>query len=462
MAINYPTSLDNFTNPTSTDQVASVTVPHATQHANANDAIEALEAKVGADGSAVTTSHDYKLGEVISTDKAVGKTATQTLTNKTLTSPTITNKTSTGTDNGTETLVNKTLTSPTLTTPTIASFVNAGHNHQDAAGGGTLSESALALTDVTTNDVSTTKHGFVPKAPNNTSTYLRGDGTWSTISGVTKFGGTGADGALTITSGATNIDLGGAQVVIKNYSSISITGTASLTFTNPHANGTIVILKSQGNVTITSSTNPAIDVRGIGGNYGSAVFGNSNLFFTSNGGTSGTNNSNATGGTGGAAGVLFSKNALYYKNVLLCVGAGGGNGGGYDGSGFTGFGGGGGGGGASAINSGTAGSNGGNIGGGNTSTAVNGGRGGGALYIECAGSYSASSTINASGQNGSAATFSNGGGGAGGCIFILYNTLTSNTGTYTVAGGTGGAGSGAAGGNGGAGYTYVGLNTEFQ
>lgn len=87
MSTNYPTSLDTLTNPTSTDRVD--TVDHASQHANANDAIEALQAKVGADSSAVTTSHDYKLGEVTSTDKAVGKTATQTLTNKTLTSPTI-------------------------------------------------------------------------------------------------------------------------------------------------------------------------------------------------------------------------------------------------------------------------------------------------------------------------------------------------------------------------------------
>lgn len=85
MAINYPTSLDTFTNPQSTDTQA--VVPHATQHANANDAITALETKVGANSSAVTTSHDYKLSEV--TDKAVGKTATQTLTNKTLTSPQI-------------------------------------------------------------------------------------------------------------------------------------------------------------------------------------------------------------------------------------------------------------------------------------------------------------------------------------------------------------------------------------
>jgi len=59
--VNFPTSLDSLTNPTSGDLMNSVTVPHATQHANLNDAVEALEAKVGVDGSAVTTSLDYKV-----------------------------------------------------------------------------------------------------------------------------------------------------------------------------------------------------------------------------------------------------------------------------------------------------------------------------------------------------------------------------------------------------------------
>jgi hypothetical protein len=48
-----------LTNPQGTDSVAAV--PHAAQHANANDAIEALEAKVGANNSAVTTSLDYRV-----------------------------------------------------------------------------------------------------------------------------------------------------------------------------------------------------------------------------------------------------------------------------------------------------------------------------------------------------------------------------------------------------------------
>lgn len=91
MAINYPTSLDTFTNPTATDQVASVTVPHATQHANANDAIEALEAKVGANSSAVTTSHDYKLSGVTGSDKASSLAGAEILSNKTLTAPKLAN-----------------------------------------------------------------------------------------------------------------------------------------------------------------------------------------------------------------------------------------------------------------------------------------------------------------------------------------------------------------------------------
>lgn len=92
MSINYPNSIDTLSNPIGTDKVNNSVagLKHSVQHSNANDAIEALEAKVGVDGSAVTTSHDFKLSEIVGADKAVGKTATQTLTNKTLTAPTIT------------------------------------------------------------------------------------------------------------------------------------------------------------------------------------------------------------------------------------------------------------------------------------------------------------------------------------------------------------------------------------
>lgn len=64
MATNFPASLDSFTNPTSSDPTNSTSVPHAAQHANANDAIEALEAKVGVNSSAVATSLDYKVTDL--------------------------------------------------------------------------------------------------------------------------------------------------------------------------------------------------------------------------------------------------------------------------------------------------------------------------------------------------------------------------------------------------------------
>jgi len=65
MTTDFPTSLDTLTNPTTTDTLT--TVPHADQHANANDAIEALQAKVGVDGSAVATSLDKRVTDLEAT-----------------------------------------------------------------------------------------------------------------------------------------------------------------------------------------------------------------------------------------------------------------------------------------------------------------------------------------------------------------------------------------------------------
>jgi hypothetical protein len=59
MATNFPENLDSLINPQPTDSVAVVS--HSAQHTNANDAIEALQAKVGVNNSAVTTSLDYRV-----------------------------------------------------------------------------------------------------------------------------------------------------------------------------------------------------------------------------------------------------------------------------------------------------------------------------------------------------------------------------------------------------------------
>ena len=66
MATGFPTSLDALTNPISTDSLTSPS--HAGQHADANDAIEALQAKVGVTSSAVTTTLDYKVNKPLNSD----------------------------------------------------------------------------------------------------------------------------------------------------------------------------------------------------------------------------------------------------------------------------------------------------------------------------------------------------------------------------------------------------------
>ena len=60
MSTAFPTALDAFTNPTTTSKLGDVGVVHSEQHANANDAIEALEAKVGINNSTDPNSLDYK------------------------------------------------------------------------------------------------------------------------------------------------------------------------------------------------------------------------------------------------------------------------------------------------------------------------------------------------------------------------------------------------------------------
>jgi len=260
--------------------------------------------------------------------------------------------------------------------------------------------------------------GRVPK--------LEADGKLSRTHLRTPFGGTGADGVLAIT-GTTTIDLGGAKHYTLNYKSISITGSGKLVFTNAHENGAIVSIKSQGDV-IISSTQPAIDLSGIGG-AGGPVGGSS-------AGDAGVIGKNGIGildsaihyGGGGSlsqvAGLQITTNAQFYtkeewqlkrKSIFIYSGSGGGSG---------------------AVSSNTAGIVGGV-----------GGAGGGGLIIECAGALNFTGSISVSGANGLAGTNNTngqggggGGGGSAGSCVILYNTLTSSSGTISANGGNGGVG----------------------
>lgn len=260
------------------------------------------------------------------------------------------------------------------------------------------------------------------------------------------FGGNGSDGALSVTSGTTNIDASSAKVVVKNYSSISISSGATLGVTNPSSEGTILILKSQGNITIDGT----IELTSIGAAAGTDGFSvlDDNIHY----GGAGTAGGNGSGGVGGTGGLIYSNKKLYItadadklyrKFIDVACGAGGGNGG----AGFGGAAGG------------------------------AGGRGGGSMIIECGGAlnFTANGIINLNGGNGSVGTNSTGdtgaggggGGGTSGMGLILYNTLTANSGTINAKGGSAGdggtntspAGGGKYGGGGGAGggsWTYAG------
>jgi hypothetical protein len=75
------------------------------------------------------------------------------------------------------------LGNPTLSLPSapiIADFSNAPHSHADAIGGSQLTETALALTDNTTNNASTTQHGFLRKLSGTFTEFMAGDGVWRT------------------------------------------------------------------------------------------------------------------------------------------------------------------------------------------------------------------------------------------------------------------------------------------
>jgi hypothetical protein len=265
------------------------------------------------------------------------------------------------------------------------------------------------------------------------------------------FGGDGSDGALTVSSGTTTIDLAGAQVVIKNYSSISITGTGKVAFSNPHANGTTIIFRSKGNVTLTSSQTPMLDASGLGANGGALVSTSGSTSSAGNIGTvgksihivdtkPGSGSSPSSAGTGGAVPTTLTLSSLlytyaaYFRYRFLWVGAGGE-------SGAT------------------------QAGGFNTNTSGAGGKGGGCLIVECGGklNFTTTSGISVAGANGDAASAvgannagaGGGGGGGGGLFLCFYNQLTASSGTVTVAGGTGGtglkAGSGTHPGGGGGG-----------
>lgn len=130
----------------------------------------------------------------------------------------------------------------------------------EGGGGGSTSDADITFTDITTGNVSTTKHGFAPKAPNVATQFLNGLGEWSAA--IVKaigspvdiqygWAGTQAEYDLLTPDSNTVYIITDALDVYATISASSGTGTA-LTFTEDKVYGTIASPET-GNITASAT-----------------------------------------------------------------------------------------------------------------------------------------------------------------------------------------------------------------
>ncbi len=77
-----------------------------------------------------------------------------------------------------------------------------------------LVESAIGFTDITTNDASTSNHGFLKKLDNNAAHYMDGTGAWSTPAGG---GGGGGLVKLAVATASSSATLDFTSVITSTY-----------------------------------------------------------------------------------------------------------------------------------------------------------------------------------------------------------------------------------------------------
>jgi len=257
-----------------------------------------------------------------------------------------------------------------------------------------------------------------------------------------------------VTSGTTNIDVGGAYIYALNYTTFNISSGATLSFSNPSTYGTVIIIRCQGAVTINGTLDlpemgASAGIGGVDGHYGSGSqkLGNPGTagedciqpFKETLEGGLGRGGGEGDGITygpaeGGESGETIPPNVYQFifkineeRQAIASTGAGGG-GGGAGGNRTSSYG--------NLTNMGDGG---------------NGGRGGGGLIMECNTTFTlgAAGDIDLSGGNGSNGTNGTsidlgagggGGGGAGGRGAILYKNSATILGSSTVTGGSGGTG----------------------
>lgn len=146
-----------------------------------------------AESSTVTAHTAASTGVHGVSGSVIGSTDTQTLTNKTLTSPTLNSAVIAGAT-----------VSGTLS-PVSGTYGITGANISGALNSLIVREVDFSLSDVTTANVSTTKHGLVPKLTNNTAHFFRSDGTYVAPAVTTTFASGVTSRAMNTASGSQTI-----------------------------------------------------------------------------------------------------------------------------------------------------------------------------------------------------------------------------------------------------------------
>lgn len=250
MSINFPNTLDTLTNPSASSD--TVTVSHAGQHSDTNDAIEALEAKVGVNGSSVTTSLDYLVKNTSSIDPGHKHTVAN-LSDTTISSPT----------NG------QALTYDSATSKWVNTAVSAADASTTVKGSTKLSvapvssSNPIAVGDNDTRVPSQAENDALAGTsgtPSNTNRYVTNDDTGT--SGANKVLRLDGSGALPAVSGA-NLTSLPSMVAATGSGTFSSAGTITCT----HNLGRVPKL-----IRITALTVSALNLLSSHGTYANSTY----------------------------------------------------------------------------------------------------------------------------------------------------------------------------------------------